>query len=113
MVGEDPIQCIKDLAPFALTNHFRDSRIEQTRYGCKIVGCALGAGDLDLKKAYGLLQGAPNINRINIEIAVDAAIDSMEAALFLETEAMKQSVDYCRKYLNITNNNIGEYNGGF
>lgn len=101
MIGEDPMQCIEELAPFAFTNHFRDSIIEQTQYGCRIVGCALGKGDMDLVKAYELLKNKSNSDRINIEIALDVSTDSKDMALAMENDAIKQSVDFCRNQLNI------------
>ena len=101
MVGEDPMQAIRELVPFSFTNHFRDSIIHQTRYGCRIEGCALGKGDLDLKTAYDLIKQAPNANRINIEIALNAPVDSMETALFLENDAVQESIKFCRHHLNI------------
>ena len=101
MVGENPLEAIKELAPFAFTNHFRDSVIQQTRYGCRIVGCALGDGDIDLISVYELIKKAPNVNRINIEIALDAPLSSMDRALEMENQAIEQSIDYCRNQLKI------------
>ena len=101
MVGEDPMQAIEALAPYAFTNHFRDSVIDQTRYGCRIAGCALGDGDLDLKQAYDLLKNAPNLDRLNIEIALDAPADRMQQALDMENRAIEKSIDFCRNQLGI------------
>jgi sugar phosphate isomerase/epimerase len=101
MVGEDLWQAIRELAPRAFTNHFRDSAIHQTRYGCRIVGCALGDGDLDLISAYELIKKAPGVNRINIEIALDAPIHYMPEALDLEYQAISKSINYCRNQLKI------------
>ena len=101
MVGEEPMQAIKELAPFAFTNHFRDSVIQQTRYGCRIVGCALGDGDIDLISAYELIEEAPGVNRINIEIALNAPVGSKDIALEMENQAIEQSIKYCRNQLKI------------
>ena len=101
MVGENPSQAIRELASCAFTNHFRDSIIQQTRYGCRIVGCALGDGDIDLTSAYEFMENAPGINRINIEIALDAPTDYMDKALDQENQAIRKSIDYCRNQLKI------------
>ena len=101
MVGEDPSSAIEQLAPYAFTNHFRDSMIQQTPYGCRVVGCALGDGDLDLQSAYEVLHKSPHVSRINIEIALDAPLDDMEQALDMENQAVQRSIDYCRQQLNI------------
>lgn len=104
MVGEDPMQAIEALTPYAFTNHFRDSIIDQTPYGCRIVGCALGDGDLDLKRAYELLKTAPHLDRLNIEIALDAPADQMKTALDMENKAVEKSIDFCRNHLGISTN---------
>ena len=101
MVGENPMDAITLLAPLSFTNHFRDSVIQQTRYGCRIVGCALGDGDIDLVGAYELLKAAPYTNRINIEIALDVPIESMDKALDMENQAIEKSIQYCRHQLKI------------
>ncbi len=101
MVGENPMEAIQALTQRSFTNHFRDSIIQQTRYGCKVVGCALGEGDLDLVKAYELITNSPGMNRINIEIAEDAPIDDKEKALEQEEQAIIRSIDFCRKHLKI------------
>ena len=99
MVGEDPMQAIEELAPYSFTNHFRDSIIEQTPYGCRIVGCALGDGDLDLKKAYKLIENSPEMNRINIEIALEPLSDDMNQVLNAEKYAVEKSIIFCQKLL--------------
>ncbi len=101
MVGEDPLQAIRDLAPFAFTNHFRDSVIQQTRYGCRIVGCALGDGDLDLVSAYRLLAESSAHDRINIEVALAASTGDKDTALNMENVAIQKSIAYCRDQLQI------------
>ncbi len=100
-VTENPIEAVKNLAPRAFTNHFRDNKIDITPWGLKISGAAVGEGDLDMKKAYELIRQNPDMNRINIELDLDCPIDDMQAALKTEKEALVRSVDYCRNILNI------------
>jgi len=101
MVGEDPMVAIKNLAPRAFTNHFKDHRIELHHYGCKITGVALGDGDIDLKRAFELIRDQSPTNHINIEVELEAPFDDMQQALRLEREAMERSVRYCREVLGI------------
>lgn len=101
MVGEDPMVAIKNLAPRAFTNHFKDHRIELHHYGCKITGVALGDGDIDLKRAFQLIRDQSPTNRIIIEVELEAPFDDMQQALRLEREAIERSVRYCRQVLGI------------
>mgnify|MGYP002725685906 CR=1 FL=1 len=100
-VTENPIEAVKNLAPRAFTNHFRDNKIDITPWGLKISGAAVGEGDLDMKKAYELIRKNPNMNRINIELDLDCPIDDMQTALKTEKDALVRSVDYCRNVLGI------------
>ncbi len=100
-VTENPIEAVKNLAPRAVTNHFRDNKIDITPWGLKISGAAVGEGDLDMKKAYELIRKNPDMNRINIELDLDCPKDDMQAALTKEKEALVRSVDYCRNILGV------------
>ncbi len=101
MLGEDPIVAIKNLAPRAFTNHFKDHRIKLHHYGCKITGVALGDGDIDLKRAFELIRDQSPTNHINIEVELEAPFNDMQRALRLEREAIERSVRYCREVLGI------------
>lgn len=101
MVTEDPMQAIESMAPKSITNHFKDARIEPQRYGCKIVGCAVGDGDIDMQRAYELIRDLSLGSRINIEVESKTPLDNMQNALDMEKEAVKRSIDYCRNILKI------------
>lgn len=98
---ENPMEAVKNLAPRAFTNHFRDNKIEITPWGLKISGAAVGEGDLDMKKAYKLIRRNPDMNRINIELDLDCPKDDMQAALTTEKDALVRSIHYCRDVLAI------------
>lgn len=106
-VTENPMDAVKNLAPRAFTNHFRDNKIVITPWGLKFIGAAVGEGDLDMKKAYELISQNPDMNRINIELDLDCPIDDMQAALATEKNALVRSVAYCRNVLQ-----IGQIEGG-
>ena len=55
----------------------------------------------NLLKAYEVMDESPHVSRINIEIALDAPLDDMDQALEMENQAVRRSIDYCRKQLNI------------
>ncbi len=102
MVMEDPMEAIENLAPRALTNHFRDDRIEFQRYGFKLTGTAVGDGDIDIKRAYKIIKTKSSMNRINIETEMEIPLDDMETALRMEKETVERSIKYCREVLGIT-----------
>jgi sugar phosphate isomerase/epimerase len=101
MVMEDPMHAIENLAPRAFTNHFRDDRIEFQRYGFKLTGTAVGEGDIDMKRAYGIIKNRSTMRRINIETEMDIPLDNMEQALQMEMDTIRRSIRYCREVLGI------------
>jgi 3-oxoisoapionate decarboxylase len=100
-VMEDPMTAIENLAPHAYTNHFRDDRIEFQRWGFKLVGAAVGEGDIDMPRAYQLFRELSSMDRINIETELETPLDDMQAALAMEIDAIRRSVRYCREVLGI------------
>ena len=100
-VTEDPMAAIERLAPRAFTNHFRDDRIEFQRWGFKLVGAAVGEGDIDMRRAYELFRDGSCMDRINIETELETPLDDMQAALEMEIDAIRRSVRYCREVLGI------------
>lgn len=100
-VTENPITAVENLAPRAFTNHFRDNKIIIKPYGFKLTGAAVGEGDLDMRRAYELIQKNPNVNRINIELDLQCPLDNMEETLHFEREALIRSIRYCREVLGI------------
>jgi sugar phosphate isomerase/epimerase len=100
-VTENPITAVENLAPRAFTNHFRDNKIVIKPYGFKMAGAAVGEGDLDMQRAYALIQQNPNVNRLNIELDLQCPLDNMQQALRIEREALQRSIRYCREVLGI------------
>ena len=100
-VTEEPISAVENLAPRAVTNHFRDARIIIKPYGFKLTGVAVGEGDLDMKRAYELIKANPAVNRLNIELDLECPLNNMQEALCIEREALQRSILYCREVLGI------------
>jgi sugar phosphate isomerase/epimerase len=100
-VTENPLTAVENLAPRAFTNHFRDNKIIIKPYGFKLAGAAVGEGDLDMQRAFELIQANPNVNRINIELDLQCPLNKMEETLRIEREALQRSIQYCRKVLGI------------
>ena len=98
---EDPMKAIENLAPVAFTNHFRDDRIEFKRDGFHVKGTAVGDGDIDMKTAYHWIRDHSPTNRVNIETEMGFSLDDKDAALRLEIETIKKSIEYCRNILGI------------
>ena len=100
-VTEDPMTAIENLAPRAFTNHFRDDRIEFQRWGFKLLGAAVGEGDIDMRRAYKLIRDRSSMGRINIETELETPLDDMQIALDMEIDAIRRSVLYCREVLDL------------
>jgi len=100
-VTEDPMVAIENLVPRAFTNHFRDNRIQIQHDGFKLTGAAVGEGDLDMKRAYEIIRDQSSMNRINIELDMDAVSDNPAEARRHEREAIKRSIRYCREVLGV------------
>lgn len=100
-VTEDPMAAIERLTPRAFTNHFRDDRIEFQRWGLKLVGAAVGEGDIDMRRAYELFRDRSCMDRINIETELETPLDDLQTVLEMEIDAIRRSVHYCREVLGI------------
>ena len=100
-VTEDPMTAIRNLAPRAFTNHFRDDRIEFKRDGFRFTGTSIGEGDLDMKGAFEVIKTQSTMQRVNIETDIDIPLDHMETALEMEIDAIKRSAKFCREVLGI------------
>jgi sugar phosphate isomerase/epimerase len=100
-VTEDPMTAIENLVSRAFTNHFRDDRIEFQRWGFKLVGTAVGEGDIDMRRAYELIRDRSSMDRINIETELETPLDDMQTALAMEIDAIRRSIRYCREVLGI------------
>ncbi len=100
-VAEYPMTAIANLAPRAVTNHFRDDRIEFTRWGFKLTGAAVGEGDIDMACAYRIFRETSTMDRINIETEMAIPLDDRETALRMELDAVRRSIRYCCDALEI------------
>jgi hypothetical protein len=88
-VTEDPMTAVEKLAPRAFTNHFRNDRIEFQRWGFKLVGAAVGEGDIDMRRAYEIFRDHSDMQRINIETELETPVDDMRKALAMEIDAIR------------------------
>jgi 3-oxoisoapionate decarboxylase len=100
-VMEDPMQAIEKLAPRAFTNHFRDDRIEFEIWGFRLTGCAVGEGDIDVRRAYELIRDTSPCERINIETDLDIPMDDKDEAMRIAEDALVRSIRYCRDVLGV------------
>lgn len=101
-VTEDPMSAIEKLAPRAFTNHFRDDAIVFQRWGFRLVGAAVGEGDIDMRGALQLFREKSSMQRINIETEMDIPVNDREQALAMEIDAVRRSIRYCREVLGIS-----------
>ena len=97
---EDPIAATAKMAPYAVTTHFKDYAMVPTNYGGKLTGVALGDGVIDLPAAVKLLRTRTTLDRIILEIPVEAA-NGERPALAREDEYVRRSVRYARRQLGL------------
>ena len=65
---EEPQQVVRDLAPFAITVHFKDMAVEDAPDGFLLAEVPLGKGILDLKSIVAVLRQANPRIRFNLEM---------------------------------------------
>ena len=98
-ITEDPMQAVERLAPRAFTNHFHDSRIQYEIWGFRSTGCAVGDGDLDMKRCYELIRDTSPTDRLILETDLDIPLDDRETAMATEVKALERSIRYAREML--------------
>lgn len=96
----DPLAAALKMAPYAFTTHFKDYAVQLTNYGCKITGAALGEGNIDLHGALQILGQHTALDRIILEIPVEAKTDPVET-IQNEENIVSKSVIFARDELNI------------
>jgi len=97
---EDPLEAAKKMAPYTFTTHFKDYAIKMTNYGFKVCGAALGNGNIDLRAALKILTEKTSLDKIILEIPVEAESEE-QTALKKEDTIVLKSVEYARDMLNI------------
>lgn len=68
MVWEDPIEAIKNMAPHAVSTHFKDHMVITLNNQPMIVGVPLGKGSIDCAECFRILAEQSPLDRINIEV---------------------------------------------
>jgi sugar phosphate isomerase/epimerase len=100
LTQESPLPAAGKMAPFALTTHYKDYAVQLTNSGCKIAGVALGEGIIDLPATLKLLRARSALDRIILEIPVEARGDEQQALAF-EDECVRRSVAFARHQLGL------------
>jgi sugar phosphate isomerase/epimerase len=68
MVWEEPIEAVKNMAPYAVSTHFKDQMVIQLNDQPMIVGTPLGKGSIDCAECFRILAEKSPLGRINIEV---------------------------------------------
>ena len=97
---EDPLRVVERLAPHTFTTHFKDYAIRMTNFGFKVIGVALGEGNIDLFSALKILKEKTSLDKIILEIPVEAEAEESET-LKKEDSIIRQSVDFARNVLKV------------
>ena len=100
MTLEEQLRAATKMAPYAFTTHFKDYAVGMTNYGFKVFGVALGDGNIDLHAALRILKEKANLDRIILEIPVEAGADE-KRTLEKEDDCVRRSVEFARHVLKI------------
>ena len=68
MLWEDPVAAVRNMAPKAVSTHFKDHLVIDINDTPMIVGVPLGTGAIDLNACYRILAEETVLDRINIEV---------------------------------------------
>ena len=68
MVWEDPIEAVQNMAPYAVSTHFKDHAVIMVNDQPMIVGVPLGKGSIDCAECFRILAEQSPLERINIEV---------------------------------------------
>ena len=74
MAWEEPVEAVKNLAPYAFTTHFKDHIIIKDGDEYKVCGVPIGQGNIDLDKCFKTLVEESRLERINIEMCFPYAV---------------------------------------
>lgn len=97
---EEPLPAVEKMAPYAFTTHVKDYALEQTNYGAKISGVALGDGYVDLPAVLKVIRTRSPLDRIILEIPIEARSGaSARANLDHEDDCVCRSVLRARALL--------------
>ena len=80
MLWEDPASAVHNMAPRAVSTHFKDHLVVDIADTPMIVGVPLGAGTVDLDACYRILSQETDLDRINIEVCYGYAAPFRVAA---------------------------------
>lgn len=69
MVGEQPLRVLEQLAPHIMNVHLSDYEAYPTEHGWRIVRCALGDGELDLRGLLQQIAALPGDIACQVELA--------------------------------------------
>ncbi len=67
MAWEEPSKALNNLAPYALTSHFKDHIIIKDGEEYKVCGVPLGKGNIDIDECFKILFEKSTLTRINVE----------------------------------------------
>jgi len=68
MVWEDPVEAVRNMAPYAVSTHFKDHMVIRVGDQPMIVGVPLGTGSIDCAECFRILTRESPLQRINIEV---------------------------------------------
>jgi sugar phosphate isomerase/epimerase len=68
MAWEDPVEAVRNLAPYAYTTHFKDHIIIHDGEDHIVCGIPVGNGNIDLEECFKILVDESTLTRINIEM---------------------------------------------
>ncbi len=71
MVWEDPVASVRNLAPQAVSSHFKDHVVTIEEGVPTIAGVTIGRGSIDCDECFRILATESTLDRVNIEVCYD------------------------------------------
>jgi len=100
--GEDPLETVKLLAPYAINVHLKDYRITRNLNsdpaGYRIIGVAFGEGWLPTEQVVEVLRSQSPAESYHVELFLDRA-RTAEETVARERDAVRRSVENARRLL--------------
>jgi sugar phosphate isomerase/epimerase len=95
---EPPRKTVDTLAPYAVSFHLKDYKVEQAKVGYRIFGAPLGEGLLDIPAVLKTVKEKSKDPNVILEQWIDTE-DTEEATLREEDRWVRHAVDYVSKLL--------------
>jgi sugar phosphate isomerase/epimerase len=97
---EHPLEVTRRLAPYAVSVHIKDFKVEMSERGHRILGVPLGEGMVDFPQVLAILRQQGYTGNLFAEMYLDRTEDEASTLAF-EDECVRRCVRYAREVLKL------------